>query len=558
MSRFFKVLSFVVGAGIFLFSAQAQIDLTGTVKAAGTNAAIAGATVYLTQQPTVTTTTDAAGAYHLIKNTAVRSFCTFSNGLIAAPFIRQSSLYFGVASSEQVNISVYNVAGRRVAVLVNTTLSRGNYQINPAMMNLANQVFFVKATIGNKTTMFKMPYVSARSAAPGMLRKLNGAEEVMLAKAAAASDTLHDTIAVFAKGYQYGLKAIMAVKPLTSFTGNNDFVLGTQAAVAGQIMFDQSMYTGIVSPQSKAVIMVFDTDVAEMTVKAKIVSKSDPTGFSLDLKRILDIYSGWMFADSVHFSLDQSDSTKHIIKVGNNDTLTCYYTDAAPTATVKFSSTWSGVSGSVQPNQSMYLSLRDSMRIDLTDADLTSDTASIKITSIKDSVTGIWVVCKKTTPGTYKSPYIGFTTGPSIPNKKIQVTPEKQNRLSLYYYDKQPLGTQTGFVLWDGKLGFVNLDCDPDVGYIGTTTPANVTLTDADILDTTAVVSVTSKKDPTGITLKLTGPDGNLAGDLKFSTTASSATTGTIAVMDGDTISVTYHDDTPAKDVVQQAPWHLK
>jgi hypothetical protein len=558
MSRFTSLLGVVLVAGIFLFTAQAQIDLTGTVKDSTTNLAIVGATVYLTQQPTVKVTTDAAGAYHLQSTAMAHSYCMFSNGLIASPFIKHASLYFGVASSEQVNVSVYNLAGRRIAVLVNATLSRGNYQINPAMMNLANQVFFVKVIIGSKVNMFKMPSVSARSAAPGMLRKLNGAEEVMLAKAAAASDTLHDTIAVFAKGYQSGLKAIMAVKPLTSFTGNNDFKLATQAAVAGAIQFDQTMYTGIVSPQSKAIIMVFDADVAEWSVRAKVVSKSDPTGFSLDLKRILDIYSGWMFADSVHFSLEQSDSTKHILKVGNDDTLTCYYTDAAPAKELKFSSAWSGVSGSVQPNQSMYLSLRDSMRIDLTDADLTADTASIKITSIKDSVTGIWVVCKKTTPGTYKSPYIGFTTGPSIPNKKIQVTPEKQNRLSLYYYDKQPVSTQTGFVLWDGKLGFVNLDCDPDVGYIGTTTPANVTLTDADILDTTAVVSVTSKKDPTGISLKLTGPDGNLAGDLKFSTTASSAATGTIAVMDGDTISVTYHDDTPAKDVVQQAPWHLK
>ena len=87
----------------------------------------------------------------------------------------------------------------------------------------------------------------------------------------------------------------------------------------------------------------------------------------------------------------------------------------------------------------------------------------------------------------------------------------------------------------------------------------NVTLYDDDIGANTAVVTVKSKKDPTGIidTLKYSGSGARIfSADVGFSTTASNAATGVIRVQAGDSVAVTYVDTAPDTIIVQKAGWN--
>ena len=198
------LLSVILFTGFFLFSVHAQaIDLTGTVKDASTKAAISGAKVSLTLNPGVFATTDAAGAYHL-QNVNVRFLRSIENDLIKTPFFNQNSLFFGVSKDgEQTVIELYSLSGRRVASLVNTRLSRGNYRIDPFAASFASQVFFVKVRTDSRTAMFKMPFVNKLSAVSGgTLYKINGADA---RNVAAKSAAVKDTIEVLAQGHKMGV-----------------------------------------------------------------------------------------------------------------------------------------------------------------------------------------------------------------------------------------------------------------------------------------------------------------------------------------------------------------
>jgi hypothetical protein len=95
--------------------------------------------------------------------------------------------------------------------------------------------------------------------------------------------------------------------------------------------------------------------------------------------------------------------------------------------------------------------------------------------------------------------------------------------------------------------------------YHGTASVMTINLTDDDIEDSTAVVFVTSTKDPTGIkdTLRGTGTTiRNFIGTVGFTTGASRP--GLIAVADGDSVKVTYMDDSPVQPVTQAAVWSSK
>jgi hypothetical protein len=92
--------------------------------------------------------------------------------------------------------------------------------------------------------------------------------------------------------------------------------------------------------------------------------------------------------------------------------------------------------------------------------------------------------------------------------------------------------------------------------YHGTGSNMTINLSDDDIADSTAVVVIASRKDPLGIkdTLRVTGGTmRNFTGTVGFTTTASRP--GFISVQDGDSVMVSYQDDSPVKLVTQSAQW---
>jgi hypothetical protein len=129
--------------------------------------------------------------------------------------------------------------------------------------------------------------------------------------------------------------------------------------------------------------------------------------------------------------------------------------------------------------------------------------------------------------------------------------------ITIIYQDKTPMQTQIGSICtWRPVIGSILLD---STVYHGTVSKMLVTLYEDDIAADTAVVTVKSKKDPTGISRKLahTGAatDRIFSAQVGFSTTVSNAATGVIAVQAGDSVTVGYLDTTPDTTVIQRVPW---
>jgi hypothetical protein len=71
------------------------------------------------------------------------------------PFSTGTTVEYEVASTAQVNLGVYDVAGRRVATLVDSRLAPGRYRADLRGAHLAAGVYFIKGTFGDRTVTKK-------------------------------------------------------------------------------------------------------------------------------------------------------------------------------------------------------------------------------------------------------------------------------------------------------------------------------------------------------------------------------------------------------------------
>jgi hypothetical protein len=533
-------------AGFFLFSIHAQtVNLSGVVKDASTQQGISGATVKVIGLKD-STTTDTNGAY-LMTGSAVRFFRTMGNQLPTTPHFMQNSIIFGIAgNAEQVRIDLYDLSGRRVATLADKMLGQGNYRINPSSSMPSSQVYFIKIRTGLRTTMLKMPFTDKPAQGPGGASSSptgNGDIGNSLAKSAAA----YDTIKVIAAGYQTSSKAV------TGYTGVNNFSL-TWTGSGGSIAFEMASYQGCQIP---AYLTVLDSNLHGPSLRVRVKSTTNSNGFDLSLKPVTGTTG--MYADSLYFSITKSDSAKRLLLVKDQDSVTASYDHGAPSHAASMRTTgtyWSGTTGQIGPGASQYFGLRAKMLINLFDSDLTDSAVIVTVKSPKDT-TGISLALKPLpgNPGSY-SREVGFSLTASIQDSIIAIDGRDSlgQLITMIYHDAAPAGTRLGSICtWIPALGTMVLD---SAAYHGTAGKMAITLIDDDILDSSVVVSIKSKKDPTGILDTLVLAEGmlrNFTGQVGFSTTTSR--TGFIAVQDNDSVAVSYQDDTPVKLVIQKASW---
>jgi hypothetical protein len=542
----------VLLAGFFAFSVFSQdINLSGTVKDSATQAGISGAIVKL-KVARLTDTTNASGTYSFVR-TAVRFPASYENQLVGAPHFNQNRLFFGVANNgEQVKIDIYNLLGRNVASYMDAKLGRGNYQVSVFGPSLADQLYFVKVRVGSKATMLKMPLIGRQSSSSGqMIKKISGSSlDISVSKAAAALDTL----IVAASGYKVTRLAISA------YTGTNDFVEPWYGHV-GLIAYDQGSYSGC---QRTAAVIVNDTDLTVATIPVRIKSRGDTVGFTLVLKK--DAGVAFQYVDSIRFSINKTDSATHTIMVQQaknayGDSIYAIYSDALPVQKETTLVLWSGNSGEVGPGASMYAGLTTKIAINLSDQDLTDTVAFVTIKAPADTVGFLFPLQHVlNATGTYHGELGVSTAGSSQALGIIKVSGKDilaGENITIIYQDKTPMQTQIGSICtWRPVIGSILLD---STVYHGTVSKMLVTLYEDDIAADTAVVTVKSKKDPTGISRKLahTGAatDRIFSAQVGFSTTVSNAATGVIAVQAGDSVTVGYLDTTPDTTVIQRVPW---
>jgi hypothetical protein len=533
-----RFISALLAAG-FLFAVCGQtVYLTGTVKDSSTQKGIGGASVSLKGLP-LSTVTDANGEYSLT-GSSVR-FPHSSNTLRYSPVFRNNTLLFGVAENDQrIRLEIYDLSGRRIASLVDEKLVRGFYRINPFAKAQAGRVYLVKIQIGDQTEILKIPYVHNQASAPASLRGTNTANNTV-----AKTSAVNDTLVVSAAGYATGRKAISA------YTGVNDFLLAPNVPSIGTISFENGSYQSCIVP---LVITVVDPDLIAATIPVQVRSTTDQAGITVPLDKLpgqTGVYSG-----SAFFSIVKSDSAKRLLKVGDGDTVFAFYGDVLPPALVYASTVWNGLPGNVQPKGSPISGVIHGLGITLWDSDITDSTVTIAVWSKKDTV-GLRVSLARVemSSGDYIGK-IGLSLRQSRGDSVLAVGPGSDT-IFMRYHDLTPIADIMGNgCLWQPMPANMFLD---SAQYHGIASAMTINLTDDDVEDSTVVVTVKSATDPAGITdtLKTAGGINRYFGGSVGFTSGASAP-GRISVADGDSIWVSYQEETPVRLVTQSAVWNSK
>lgn len=185
-----KVLSGILAAVVVLSQSAfaADIRITGNVIDAN-GAVIEGAKLHLVKA-NLDTTSNAMGQFVVTNVSVVRSLS--SRVMPVAPRISGATLYLTISKpSENVQVQVYDLAGRFVSSAYSGMLSAGTWAIQTLGRDLSAKIYVLRVKIGNQMTTMKTSLVekSRISSYDGMTADRNGSADV-LKKVAADLDTL--------------------------------------------------------------------------------------------------------------------------------------------------------------------------------------------------------------------------------------------------------------------------------------------------------------------------------------------------------------------------------
>jgi hypothetical protein len=176
------------------------------------------------------------------------------------------------------------------------------------------------------------------------------------------------------------------------------------------------------------------------------------------------------------------------------------------------------------------------MTITLKDSDVTDPSVTVKVKSQKDTA-GIPVVLNTVagSAGTYSGQVCFSLQGSSTTIGSLAV--QNNDTITIVYNDIAPAAVRKATATWNGAPAKLTVD---SASYHGTTSKMTITLADNNVMDTSVVVTVKSKKDTVGIPVTLTGSNFSFSGQVGFSPGASTA--ATIAVKDTDMVTVSIVD----------------
>lgn len=209
-----------------------------------------------------------------------------------------------------------------------------------------------------------------------------------------------------------------------------------------------------------------------------------------------------------------------------------------------FELVYAGFKGSVMVNYSYYQSFLEPMRITVIDSDLTEETVTVTVKSETDPV-GFSVTLDSLSgmfgwyEGTVDFGYLASDSQAGV----LGVADD--DSVMAFYYDASSDSTIMAFGKWNGSAGSVQ----PGQSiYMGVLALMDLSLTDPDIQDSTAVISIRSEKDTNGINITLEADEysaGTFVGVVGF-TLGESIDDSLIAVFgDGDNLIIRYDDAAP-------------
>jgi hypothetical protein len=314
----------------------------------------------------------------------------------------------------------------------------------------------------------------------------------------------------------------------------------------GKITVSNTSVTGSNVPLT---VTLKDPDLTNTVDTLKVTSFDFPSGINLILTGSNGTYTG-----TLNFSTTVADI--NTIRVIDGDLVTITYKDAFPAGDRTAKVTWNGAKGTVTLDKATYSSIATPMTITVTDLDMAAPALDVDIitTTYNSQKTTVILKAVAGSYGTY-SGKVYFTAGLSAGNDTIRV--KDGDVVTVTYNDDVPPGaTATATAVWHGVAGIVTAT---PAAFIGLKSYMTITLKDSDVTDPSVTVKVKSQKDTAGISVVLNpvaGSAGSYSGQVCFSLQGSSSTTGTLAVQNNDTMTISYNDIAPAAVRKAAATWN--
>jgi hypothetical protein len=314
----------------------------------------------------------------------------------------------------------------------------------------------------------------------------------------------------------------------------------------GKITVSSTSVTGSNVPLT---VTLKDPDLTNTVDTLKVTSFDFPSGINLILTGSNGTYTG-----TLNFSTTVADI--NTIRVIDGDLVTITYKDAFPAGDRTAKVTWNGAKGAVTLDKATYSSIATPMTITVTDLDMAAPALDVDIitTTYNSQKTTVILKAVAGSYGTY-SGKVYFTAGLSAGNDTIRV--KDGDVVTVTYNDDVPPGaTATATAVWHGVAGIVTAT---PAAFIGLKSYMTITLKDSDVTDPSVTVKVKSQKDTAGISVVLNsvaGSAGSYSGQVCFSLQGSSSTTGTLAVQNNDTMTISYNDIAPAAVRKAAATWN--
>jgi glucosylceramidase len=230
-----------------VFSLNAAIAITGTVKDQATQAPIQGVIVSLADTG-LTCITDQNGFYSFGAPVSAGPLA-LSLPDINKPFLNRACLVFSVTDGiSHVRVGLYTLSGKLVRSVIDRQLVRGDYRINPFFGAPSSQLYVLSVQVGKNATTIKTPFVNGAGTTAGLLQKAdNAGNRHALSKTSAAVDSIF----AWAVGYDMGRLGI------DNLTGIYDITL-SRTVPAGQVQVIQTSQAGDKLAQMPSLTFVND------------------------------------------------------------------------------------------------------------------------------------------------------------------------------------------------------------------------------------------------------------------------------------------------------------
>lgn len=200
----FPLPAFAAAFCLSVLPAAAQVNITGKITD-HLGAGVAGVTVSLKKQK-ISTVTAADGSYTLdgSTNTLIHLDGRGPAGLA----FRNRRLDFRVeADGTPVRIAAYDMAGKRVATLLDARLEHGSYHVDPFVAGAGSRLLFLSARIGGESFTLKLLETADRAVEATVV----GRADLSPAALRKMSAEVVDTVVATKAGYDPGRRKVEAL-----------------------------------------------------------------------------------------------------------------------------------------------------------------------------------------------------------------------------------------------------------------------------------------------------------------------------------------------------------